>query len=260
MKNRYCITSLISVIILSAASNILAESNSGVSNNQLFNTESKYTEESFPFSELDIPDDVRKRFAALDTLPPPILLNTQVYFDWRLMGGVTPAKNQLPCGSCWDFAATGAFESALLINDGILWDLSEQQVLSCNAEGYNCDGGWMDGVWNLFMGYGAIEESDMPYQADDNIPCTQENYVPVAHLIGFEDIPDNINAIKNALMTGPVTTAYLHSQDFQYNCYWRDPSNYLNHFVMIVGWDDTMCSGHGAWIVKNSIGPEHGDN
>ena len=68
----------------------------------------------------------------------------------------------------------------------------------------------MDGAWNLFMGYGAIEESDMPYQADDSIPCTQDNYIPVAHLDDFEDIPNNINAIKNALMSGPVTTTYMH--------------------------------------------------
>lgn len=245
---------------MSAAPVIWAESNSGKFNNLRSNEKSKSNDANILFFDLEIPDNVKERFAALDTLPPPVLLNTQEYFDWRMMGGVTPAKNQGNCGSCWAFAATGAFESAILIRDGVLWDLSEQQVLSCNAEGYSCAGGWMDGGWNLFMGYGAIEESDMPYQADDNVPCTQENYVPVAHLDGYEDIPNNINAIKNALMSGPVTTTYLHTPDFQYYCYWQDPPNYLNHVVVIVGWDDNMCNGHGAWIVKNSLGPGHGDN
>jgi C1A family cysteine protease len=260
LKNKYFITGLIAVTFMSAASIILAESNSEEYDNQHPNPESSDIDENIPFGKLIIPDDVQERFAALDTLPPPLLLNTDEYFDWRVLGGVTPAKNQLPCGSCWAFATTGAFESALLINDGVEWDLSEQQVISCNEQGYNCDGGWMDGGWNLFMGYGAIEESDMPYQADDNVPCTQSNYAPVAFLQSFEDIPNNINAIKNALMNGPVTTTYLHSSEFQYDCYWQDPPDYLNHVVVIVGWDDNMCDGHGAWIVKNSLGPRHGDN
>ena len=260
MKGNFHIASIMAAVILSTGSVILAEPNPGEYNNRQTHADSRYIEEDILFFKLIIPDDVRKRFAALDTLPPPTLLNTEDYFDWRLMGGVTPAKNQGYCGSCWAFASTGAFESAVLIADGVAWDLSEQQVLSCNAEGYSCDGGWMDGGWNLFMGYGAIEESDMPYQADDNVPCTQENYAPVAFLHGFEDIPNNINAIKNALMNGPVTTTYLHSSDFHYDCYWQDPPDYLNHVVVIVGWDDSMCDGHGAWIVKNSLGPNHGDN
>ena len=260
MKNKYHITGFMAAIIMSAAPIILAERDSEEYNNQQSRAESRDLEENIQFNKLIIPEDVQKRFAALDKLPPPMLLNTLEYFDWRALGGVTPAKNQGQCGSCWAFAATGAFESAVLIADGILWDLSEQQVLSCNTEGYSCDGGWMDGGWNLFMGYGAIEESDMPYQADDNVPCTQSNYAPVAFLQDFEDIPNNINAIKNALMNGPVTTTYLHSPDFQYDCYWQDPPDYLNHVVVIVGWDDNMCDGHGAWIVKNSLGPYHGDN
>ena len=260
MKSNFLIAVIIAAIIFSTASLALAEPNSREYIDQQAHADSRFSQENIPFFILKIPDEVRTRFAALDTLPPPMLLNTQEYFDWRLMGGVTPAKNQGSCGSCWAFASTGAFESAVLIADGIMWDLSEQQVISCNAEGYNCDGGWMDGGWNLFMGYGAIEEADMPYQADDTVPCTQENFAPVTFLQDFRDIPNNIEAIKNALMIGPVTTTYLHTSDFQYDCYWQDPPDYLNHVVVIVGWDDNMCDGRGAWIVKNSLGPNHGDN
>ncbi|MEE9553311.1 MAG: C1 family peptidase [candidate division Zixibacteria bacterium] len=260
MKSDFHIACIAAIIICLTGSLAPAEPNSHEHIYQQTHADSRYVEEDVPFFKLVIPDDVQKRFAALDTLPPPMLLNTEDYFDWRVLGGVTPAKNQGNCGSCWAFAATGAFESAVLIGDGVLWDLSEQQVISCNDQGYSCDGGWMDGGWNIFMGYGAIEETDMPYQANDNVPCTQENYSPVAFLQSFEDIPNNINAIKNALMSGPVTTTYLHSQEFQYYCYWQDPPDYLNHVVVIVGWDDNMCDGHGAWIVKNSLGPNHGDS
>lgn len=260
MKSKFLVKSNFISIILLGFSLILVVPLSAEISAKQSNSKSINSEPDMQFNKLNIPDNVIKRFEALDKLPPPILLNTLEYFDWRVLGGVTPAKNQGQCGSCWAFAATGAFESAVLIGDGVLWDLSEQQVLSCNVEGYSCDGGWMDGGWNIFMVYGAIEESDMPYQADDNVLCTQSIYTPVAFLQGFEDIPNNINAIKNALMSGPVTTTYLHSPDFQYDCYWQDPPDYLNHVVVIVGWDDNMCDGRGAWIVKNSLGPYHGDN
>ena len=216
-------------------------------------------EERLQHLGLNIPDEVKKRFEELDKLPPPMLLNTEEYFDWRTMRGVTPVKDQGNCGSCWDFAATGAFESSILIADGVEWDLSEQQVLSCNTGGSSCSGGWMEDAYDLFMDYGAVEESCMPYEADDTVPCTQEDCVPMAHLLGFEDIPNNVNSIKNALLNGPVSTTFMVYSDFYWDCYWHEPADELNHAVVIVGWDDDMCGGQGGWIVKNSWGTGWGD-
>lgn len=216
-------------------------------------------EERLQYLGLNIPDEVKKRFEELDELPPPLLLNTEDYFDWRTMGGVTPVKDQGNCGSCWDFAATGATESAILIADSVEWDLSEQQVLSCNTGGSSCNGGWMEDAYSLFMDYGAVEESCMPYEADDTVPCTQEDCVPIAHLVGFEDIPNSVNAIKNALLLGPVSTTFMVYSDFDWDCYWHETTDELNHAVVIVGWNDDMCAGRGAWIVKNSWGTAWGD-
>ena len=210
---------------------------------------------------LIIPEDVKWRFAELDKLPLPELLNTEIYFDWRDLNGVTPVKNQANCGSCWDFAATGAFESAYMIEEGIEPDFSEQQVLSCNTGGGGCDGGWMEYAYDLFMDYGAIHEDDMPYEADDTVPCTQEEYEPIAHLLSYEDIPNNVSYIKNALMTGPLSTAFTVYDDFRYytgGCYEHENTASVNHAVVIVGWDDSECDGYGAWIVKNSWGPGWG--
>ena len=40
-------------------------------------------------------------------------------------------KNQGQCGSCWTFATTAAYESALKRVQGKTYDLSEQYVLEC---------------------------------------------------------------------------------------------------------------------------------
>jgi hypothetical protein len=206
---------------------------------------------------LIIPDDVKKRFEELNKQPPPALLNTEDYFDWRLFDGVTPVKDQANCGSCWDFAATGAFESAYLIAEDIVPDFSEQQVLSCNAGGSSCAGGWMYDAYNLFMTYGAVNESCMPYEASDLVPCTQDECIPVAQLDSYEDIPNNVNAIKNALLLGPLSTTFTVYDDFfgyTGGCYEHAYNDPINHAVVIIGWDDDMCAGQGAWIVKNSWG------
>jgi len=210
---------------------------------------------------LEIPDEVLARFEILNNQPPPQLLNTQEFFDWREFGVVTPVKDQGQCGSCWDFAATGAFESVYSLAAGILPDFSEQQGLVCNNGGSGCNGGWMSDAYDVYMDYGVVDESCMPYRANDNYPCTQEDCVPLAILEGYEDIPNNVNAIKNALMLGPLSTAFTVYNDFNgYSggCYEHADNSPLNHAVVILGWDDNMCDGEGAWIVKNSWGPGWG--
>ncbi len=206
---------------------------------------------------LVIPEDVKERFEKLDKLPHPTLLDSSPRFDWRDFGRVTPVKDQGGCGSCWDFAATGAFESSILIADDVSWNLSEQQVLSCNSGISSCNGGWMEDAYNLFMDYGAVEESCMPYHASDTIPCIQDECDVAAVLQNYEDIPFDLNSLKNALLNGPLSTTLMVYDDFNWNCYDHPDWNELNHAVVIVGWDDNLCGG-GAWLVKNSWGPQWG--
>ncbi len=181
-------------------------------------------------------------------------------FDWRDSNVVTPVKNQGHCGSCWDFSATGAFEAAVKKHDGVEYDLSEQQVLSCNLYEAGCDGGWAEPVYELFQRYGAVSESCMPYQADDGVPCTQDECEVVAKLKDWVYVENDVNAIKTALLTGPVHTCFSVYADFYYyyydGCYEYDgTSGYVGgHCVVIVGWADTSCGGEGAWICKNSWG------
>ena len=80
------------------------------------------------------------------------MVDTPEYFSWKDYEGgdfTTSARNQGNCGSCWDFAAIGTFESIINIREGCAEldpDLSEQYALSClpyaaNTPGEGCRGG-----------------------------------------------------------------------------------------------------------------------
>ncbi|MBD3169576.1 MAG: T9SS type A sorting domain-containing protein [candidate division Zixibacteria bacterium] len=214
-------------------------------------------EERMEYLGLDIPDSVKAIFEELDKEPPPVLLNTQDVFDWRQMGGVTPVKNQASCGSCWDFAATGAFESAVLIEDGVEWDFSEQAIIDCNWGGSSCNGGWMSDAYAVFADFGAIEEDCYPYRARNGFPCEQDTCVVIVTLESWENIPNNVNSIKNALLDGPLSTTFTVHDGFSWDCY-ENVYTSPNHAVVFVGWDDNLCED-GAWIVKNSWADTWGD-
>jgi hypothetical protein len=105
-------------------------------------------------------------FAAPSVLP--------VAFDWREEKRVTPVKQQGVCGSCWAFAAVGAYESAYLIahnmtaidDDGYLTiDVSEQQALDCGAHVDDCvAGGWHENTLAILQTDGLASAWDYPYR------------------------------------------------------------------------------------------------
>lgn len=182
--------------------------------------------------------------------------------DWRDSGGITPVKNQSECGSCWAFAATAEFEAFIKIKYGIVTDLSEQQSVSCNPYGAGCDGGWATASYYVFQNYGAVLENCSPYLAADPplAPCTQDDFLKYGTITGFNYISNDINQIKAALQYGPVCTAIDASVEFEnYSSGCYDVQGYgTNHLVLIVGYDDRMCDGNGAWIIKNSWGTGFG--
>lgn len=205
----------------------------------------------------EMSEETEEMYKKLNQEPPPLLTNTQDYFDWRVLGGVTPVQNQGACGSCWAFGATGAFESAYLIAEGVVPDFSEQVLVSCDEGSNGCNGGNDITAYSYFSTIGAFDESCMPYQAAD-IPCDIDDCEPMTYLDGFMPIPNNVNAIKNTVVISPLSTSFTAYDDFhsyQNGCYEHDGGTEpTNHCVVIVGWDDNECNGAGAWIVKNSWG------
>jgi len=204
--------------------------------------------------------------AALADLTPDPEMERKEFrdaFDWRDYDGVTPAKDQLDCGSCWAHAAASAVEAHVRIYEGVLLDISEQQAIDCNSSGSGCDGGTCTVAYGVWGDRGAVSEECYPYQAEES-NCRQGVCSVVALVDGSTYIPNSVSTIKHAIETyGPVSTSiHVYDDLFSYDggCYEHAGSDPTDHTVLICGWDDSMCGGDGAWLIKNSWGQDWGDN
>ena len=194
-------------------------------------------------------------------------------WDWRELDGVTPVKNQLDCGACWAFAVVATLESALRIRDGFTVDLSEQWLVSCNRRGWGCDGGFLEAHdYHLDKKdpcneSGAVLEAHFPYMHyDAPCNCPYPHYFWIndwAYIAGPGQIP-TVEEMKAALMQyGPISVGI--STNDSWGGYDGGVFNVCadtvtpNHAVLLVGWDDDY-EGQGVWILKNSWGPDWGED
>ena len=191
----------------------------------------------------------------------PVAKANPISLDWRDVDGITRVKNQAQCGSCWAFAASAEMEAFVKIYYGETLDISEQQVIDCNPYGAGCDGGWASAAYYVFRNHGAVLENCNPYL---NSPpgCNQDQFKAYADISDWNYIANDVDQIKTALQTGPVCTGIDATAAFEAyggGCF-DETGSQVNHLVLIVGYDDRACGGNGAWIIKNSWGPEFGVN
>ncbi len=215
-----------------------------------------------------LPDRYREWWDQLPRIEAPPDAKFDPVFDWRVhpgpygSTGVTGVRNQGECGSCWAFAGVAQLESMVKIYAELEMNLSEQQVVSCVTPGHGCSGWYTEAAYDLFMSQGSAPEACMPYHANDTDPCIQHQCEKLAKISRYRAVSNNVNSIKTALLEGPVKSSMAVEDTFQTytgGCYDK-PYYGTNHAVLIVGWDDTMCNGDGAWIVKNSWGSGWGEN
>lgn len=183
-------------------------------------------------------------------------------WDWREHNGVTAAQNFFPCNATWCFSAIAAVEALLLIETGLEHDLSEQQILACATPGAGCSGGWMEQAYRFIRDHGVTSEECFPYTALESTPCNAFDCTPVATITNWIDVPDDIESLKRAVLNNPVSSVILTPYEFPFYdgsyCIEDLPSSDIYAAVLIVGWDDALCSG-GAWICKANNGPDWGD-
>ena len=224
--------------------------------------------------------------------PNQLIIDTPNEFSWTNVDGndwTTIAKHQGNCGSCWDFAALGALESRIMIEEqcsDLKPDLSEQYALSClpdsaNNYGRGCYGGTPFKAYFYIMNEteegnyynGIIPESCFPYRASHDTPCEDKCQDWIDHLIPINyceefflefdyDTPENRAILKSIIYEdGPIAVALNVTQDF--TDYWglhHNPNDYypdtdepwgnsLNHIVVIVGWKDDPSIENGGYWI-----------
>jgi len=193
-------------------------------------------------------------------------------YDWRNVNGQNfcpPVRNQASCGSCWAFGTIGPLECNIMIHDGDTPDLSEQWLVSCNSDGWDCGGGfwahdYLEWKTDPCGGTGAVAEASFPYVALD-VPCN----CPYEHVylinnwayIGTSSNIPPVSSIKQAILDhGPVSVAcYVNSAFHAYSggIFNGCASGACNHAVVLVGWND---ADGGYWIMRNSWGPDWGED
>jgi hypothetical protein len=181
--------------------------------------------------------------------PPPV-------GDTYFMSDYTSVKDQGSCGSCWAFSTAGMYE-AVLLRHGISTNLSEQWLVSCNDDGWGCNGGWFANSY--YLNPGPVLESCFRYKAAD-LPC--KDTCPYVYIAAGSHNASNVSAIKAAIKDyGAVSCACTVTSYFQAysgGVFNYDSSASVNHAVVLVGWDDELGS-NGAWRLKNSWGKGWGE-
>jgi hypothetical protein len=212
---------------------------------------------------LRVPEDYEDILREVRSKPPAYpLIDLPSRFDWTDSGGVS-AVNYQQCGDCWAQCAVASMESKLLIFDGINRKLSVQQAIDCNYGYSSCSGGWWEDVYDMYMAFGPVKEFCYRYIGADG-ECAEDTCPVVTTIDGYSYINTSVTSIKTNLMSnGPIAVGMVVYDDFSWyggGCYEHEPGGTINHGVLIVGWDDSMCGGAGAWHIKNSWGTYWGES
>eukprot|EP00742_Colponemidia_sp_Colp-10_P000741 GILJ01000804.1.p1 GENE.GILJ01000804.1~~GILJ01000804.1.p1 ORF type:complete len:559 (+),score=64.67 GILJ01000804.1:63-1679(+) len=215
------------------------------------------------------------------------------FWDWRNVNGVnydSPVRSQGECGSCYAIAAASVMESRIRIKSNNSYQpmLSAQGVLSCSRYNQGCNGGYPFLVGKHAKEFGFVEESCFPYHERDtdcsagcmNPPrvwkAGRYQYVGKGYYGGCSEN----EMMKEIYTNGPVVVALDAQSDLYYyshGIFTTKPAKHqevasqagvnpwesTNHAVVCVGWGEEAASNGEImkyWIIKNSWGPQWGDN
>lgn len=174
-------------------------------------------------------------------------INLPKSIDWRMKGAVTEVKNQLYCGSCYAFAATGALESQYFLKTGRMTSLSEQNIIDCSISYGNrgCHGGFPQSVFEYVRDHGIGTEQSYPYHAHESGYCQANVQLSNVTVHGFSSIPsgNEDELVKALVVHGPIPVLFdaSHPSLQHYSSgIWHEPNCgsdffHLSHAVLLGG-------------------------
>ena len=247
-----------------------------------------------------------------------LLKSTASYTDKKfnlknLIANNMKMKDQKQTNTCWTFAAMSSLETNLALKNYYanktekLYDFSERHMAYMMSQSFT-EGtnkyGWdvkvSDGGHSVMTtsyltnGTGAINESDMPFENNENDISLKEvqgkmvqttlgdtiQFPGIKSIDMFkyttnEEVKQNVENLKRQMKEHIISSGSINAgiympkllgDDYlKYETsaiYCNSILNMANHAVSIVGWDDeypkenfaTEPSGNGAWIIRNSYG------
>lgn len=177
--------------------------------------------------------------------------------DWR--GFCSEIRDQGQCGSCTAFGSIGAWEANIHILEGLVQDLSEQDLFACS--GGTCDGGnTVEDTLNYAENKGVCIEDDDPYtsgEAGEDKACGLSRKLnPIIYKLSTWVPVTDVAEMKTLLMAGPlvgcmdVHQSFMNYLDGVYHSLGRKDPMIGGHCIAVVGYDDSK----NAWICRNSWG------
>jgi C1A family cysteine protease len=207
-------------------------------------------------------------------------------YDSRNVGGIsyiTPVKNQLSTGTCWDFAAMATVEAKfkrslavtkIVSEEHTRWTLSNLFPYVNNGPRFDrspVDGGNFDMVAAyLTSGLGSVLSSDVPFTDPHGHTETLADKSPnfftasiQADIRGIDISIYDATAIKQSIMNNGAVVASIYADNDMYpsyntNKYFNkttnsyfcnvggDSTHITNHDITFVGWDDNYSRNNFA--------------
>jgi len=197
---------------------------------------------------------------------PNILTDVPESVDWRKEQIINPIKNQGKCGSCWAFGSVLAQEACWAKTYGILYGLSEQNLVDCCIDCLGCNGGNTPFAYvyiRFFQGGHFNLESDYPYTATKG-KCKYSKEGATTQLKGYSKCKKDEEKLKEAVANnGPYSIA-IDAGPSSFHLYksgiYDDPSCsslILNHIVGLIGYG--VDNGRDYWLLRNSWGKSWGE-
>jgi C1A family cysteine protease len=209
-----------------------------------------------------------------DDLPPN--------YNTELTKNQSSVKDQGSVGSCWTFSSMAILESYFLKNGAGEYNFSERNMMNNHGFDWTYDDGG-----NREMAVAYLSRWDGPVNEEDDLPYDPPNADTKGSMPGnarthlqdtlfFEDDAADVSPVKKAIREYGAVFSTVYFDDLYYNAATAayaftdasDPDLSSNHAITLVGWDNdfpassfnTPVSGNGAFIAKNSWGPNWGKN